>query len=1029
MATFTSATFIPQLQPYQPDLNLYSNLIQNKQSQYDSNWKSLNKVYGQYFYADLTRDDNIEKKDYLVDQINFNVGRLAGLDLSLQQNVSQATQVFKPFYEDKGLMKDMAWTKNFNMQVLKAQGFQGSANEKDRAMFWDTGLKELQYRRDEFKDTTAEKALNFQNVLYTPYVNVQDKALELAKEYGNIQTVEMSPDGRWVIKKTNGQVLEEPLQHLFEANLGNDPQVQAIYSTQAYVNRKDYAYSRAGEFGGDKNAAEMQYLEKNFNTLKGRSEKRHKQLSESSTAYENKIKDLQKQINEGNKDPQLQQQLDAYLENKSINDEVLSQSKKQLDKMNSGQSSTATTSTGFKNPFEDIETLRYMVDNGVAGSLLSRDLNEAAHIYAYRNSKVDMDANPYAILSDKHNYNMQEISQRHINNMEENQQKAQYDMELLKIKVGAERKMMVDKENVKAGRGMFDESGEYIPFEDQENSVLKVDTDGTATDELNQYDLSTQMFKRKSDENFTPYISDVTTTLDQLIKGGQMTQAQAGQILSTPNAPVTSLDEFVKKHNGNLAGFASLAGADGLQKINTNFNTFLKNNSNLSVVKNNMTKLQESSLKFTDYISYVKDNTKWRKDFANVVEVELARLGVADKSVTKLLHDDNGNLVTPETFAANVKKAGLNPEDQRTFLSKLNNVSENVLIYGSGGAAAGAAGGSFFGGIGAIPGAIGLGLSGVAAGLGKGVYESFISGPNADENLRSLYDNLVTASNKAWSNSNLIKGAPIGYEKKDGGGTGLAVQGVRSIQVNPFSSKGRYYWGSAMSDINKLDFTDDGNARISIEGRSADKYENATSENSAKYKTIIGELQRQMSRPSQGTDIFELSSAVIAAGDANKGAIIIRPSAKFLEQFRSTNSDEDNKLLSKDEYNNILKNGISVIANSNMLNNALLQENYKDPLAIRVDNSPNKSYTYTDPFDSRYRFQIDKNQLGTGDYSITTFYPIWNPETGDFIETSMTDNTVTAGNNLSNIRSQSIFQGFPAIRQMNDQNMRYYGTR
>ncbi|MFN9943582.1 MAG: hypothetical protein ACK56I_29330, partial [bacterium] len=144
MATFTSATFIPQLQPYQPDLNLYSNLIQNKQNQYDSNWKSLTKVDGQYFYADLTRDDNIEKKDYLVDQINFNVGRLAGLDLSLQQNVSQATQVFKPFYEDKGLMKDMAWTKNFNMQVLKAQGFQGSANEKDRAMFWNTGLKELQ---------------------------------------------------------------------------------------------------------------------------------------------------------------------------------------------------------------------------------------------------------------------------------------------------------------------------------------------------------------------------------------------------------------------------------------------------------------------------------------------------------------------------------------------------------------------------------------------------------------------------------------------------------------------------------------------------------------------------------------------------------------------------------------------------------------------------------------------------------------------------------------------------------------------
>lgn len=1024
MATFTSATFIPQLQPYQPDLNLYSNLIQNKQNQYDSNWKSLNKVYGQYFYADLTRDDNIEKKDYLVDQINFNVGRLAGLDLSLQQNVSQATQVFKPFYEDKGLMKDMAWTKNFNMQVLKAQGFQGSANEKDRAMFWNTGLKELQYRRDEFKDTTAEKALTFQNVLYTPYVNVQDKALELAKEFGNIETVEMSPDGRWVIKKTNGQVLEEPLQHLFQANLGNDPQVQAIYSTQAYVNRKDYAYSRAGEFDGDKNAAEMDYLEKNFKTLKGSSEKNYKQLSESSVAYDNKIKDLEKQIKDGNKDPKLQQQLDAYIENKSINDEVLSQSKKQLDKMNSGQSSTATTSTGFTNPYEDIETLRYMVDNGVAGSLLARDLNQAAHIYAYRNSKVDMDANPYAVMADKHKYNMQEIGQRHIYNMEENQQKAQYDMELLKIKVGAERKMMVDKENVKAGRGMFDESGEYVPFEDQENTFTETDSDGTATDETNQYDRAVNMFRKQSEKNFTPYINDVTTTLDQLIKGGQMTDAQAGQILSTPNAPVSSLSDFLKKHKGNLASFASTSGADGLEKIHSNFNTFLNNNSNLLVVKNNMSKLQASNLKFTDYIGYVKANTKWRQDYATVTENELARLGIADKAITQLLYNDKGDLVAPETFAANIKKAGLNPEDQRTFLSKLNNVSENVLIYGSGGAAAGAAGGSFFGGIGAIPGAIGLGLSGVAAGLGKGVYESFISGPSADENLRSLYDNLVSAANeKVWTNSKIIKTAPVGYEQTTDPGTGLATPSVRSINVNPFSSKGRYYWGGVVSDINKLDFKTTDETRISIKGRSVKAFDESAG--GAQYKPIIDELQRQMARPSSKTDLFKLSTAVIAAGDANKAAIIIRPSAKFLEQFRATNADGDNKILDKEEYDDILKNGLSIITNSNNLKNPLYEENFKDPLAITVDNSPNQTYTYTDPFDTRYQFQIQKNMLGTGDYSITTKYPVWDPNIGDFRDMSTTDNTLTAGNNLSNMRLQTLQQGWPTIRQMNEQNMQY----
>ena len=47
----------------------------------------------------------------MLTQIDFNLKRVAGLDLSLEQNVTQATQIFTPFYEDKFLMKDMAYTK------------------------------------------------------------------------------------------------------------------------------------------------------------------------------------------------------------------------------------------------------------------------------------------------------------------------------------------------------------------------------------------------------------------------------------------------------------------------------------------------------------------------------------------------------------------------------------------------------------------------------------------------------------------------------------------------------------------------------------------------------------------------------------------------------------------------------------------------------------------------------------------------------------------------------------------------------
>ena len=96
MATYLQGVtdFIPQYQPFTPDLNFYDTVLRTKQNQYDSNWKQLNKVYGQYFYADLTRDDNLKKKEELVKNIGFNLQRVAGLDLSLQQNVDQAVQKF-----------------------------------------------------------------------------------------------------------------------------------------------------------------------------------------------------------------------------------------------------------------------------------------------------------------------------------------------------------------------------------------------------------------------------------------------------------------------------------------------------------------------------------------------------------------------------------------------------------------------------------------------------------------------------------------------------------------------------------------------------------------------------------------------------------------------------------------------------------------------------------------------------------------------------------------------------------------------
>ena len=237
MATYLSGVtdYIPQFQPFQPDLNFYSNIMQTKQSQYDSNWNALNKMYGQYYHAELTRDENIEKKDEYLHNIEFNLKRVSQLDLSLEENVDQATQIFKPFYEDKNLVKDMAYTKNYSGQKNKAEIYNSSLDPKEHSRYWQEGVDYLDYKRQEFKDATTEEALGMQNVSYVPYVNTIEKAQQIAKDANlNVSKITWSDDHRWVIKTKNGDLLTEPLQKLFEARLGNDPEVQQVYGVKAY---------------------------------------------------------------------------------------------------------------------------------------------------------------------------------------------------------------------------------------------------------------------------------------------------------------------------------------------------------------------------------------------------------------------------------------------------------------------------------------------------------------------------------------------------------------------------------------------------------------------------------------------------------------------------------------------------------------------------------------------------------------------------------------------------------------------------
>ena len=403
-------SIIPSLQPADSGINVVANLLQLKQSQYDSNYKSLNKLYGQYYYADLTRKDNIEKRDNTVKQIDFDLKRIAGLDLSLEQNVNQAMQVFKPFYEDTALMKDMAWTKNFNMQLGEAEGLNKSMDLERKKLYWEEGVQALQFKRKEFMDASADEAMSFENPVYTPYVNVQAKSMEIFKDSG-ISIEKTTPNGGYLVKQKNGEILMEPLNNLLQAQLSADPAVKAVYDTKAYVNRKQWAAAHAQEFGGEKQA-EMKYLENAFGELKQDAEKNHASFQERSKVYDSKIADIEKQLKENGSNPILEKTLREYKSGKETNDAILGDYSKQIEFFNGAYSSSGNTSTGFKNPYADINSLRYVVDNSMSSDLFAQDIHKAAGSLVDRDMQLEYKADPFALIAKRHSVRMEEIRQQ-----------------------------------------------------------------------------------------------------------------------------------------------------------------------------------------------------------------------------------------------------------------------------------------------------------------------------------------------------------------------------------------------------------------------------------------------------------------------------------------------------------------------------------------------------------------------------------------------------------------------------------------
>jgi len=388
MATYIQGLtdYIPQIQPFQPDYNFLSNVLQTRQSKYDANYNQLSSVYTSLLNSPMSRPDDIKRKDEFFKNIDQNIKKVSGMDLSLQQNVDVAMKVFQPFYDDKSLVNDMVKTKQGQNAMAAHERYKNCIDTaKCGGEAWDEGLQEVQYKMDEFSKTTDEEALGFNMPEYTPYYNWKKEAIKLAKEQ-DFNVTQESVNGPWIVKDTNGNLVKGGLYSLYKNTYGKDARVSANYKTEAYVQRKNTVASTIGQFGSEE-AAERNYLNNMISSSGKRVEKMYNEFNNISTAMGEQTTALTKKAEGNGITPDEEDTLQSLFQKKEAIDYTTSQLEETHNAIHNNADNT------------ELVALRFRGDAAAAFENEQRDMMDFAGTMSRRGMSHTIDANPYALAT------------------------------------------------------------------------------------------------------------------------------------------------------------------------------------------------------------------------------------------------------------------------------------------------------------------------------------------------------------------------------------------------------------------------------------------------------------------------------------------------------------------------------------------------------------------------------------------------------------------------------------------------------
>jgi hypothetical protein len=997
MATYLQGVtdYIPEIQPFQPDYNFYMNVLQAKQNQYDSNYNKINSLYGELYNNPVTRDDSNKMKDDYLKKIDFELKRVSALDLSLDQNVTQATQVFKPFYENDHLMKDMALTKNYNRALGNAMALANSKDEKIRGTYWDTGIKAMQYRLDEFKNIAASDVLSFSNITYTPYANAQKKFMDMAKEYNlSVDITQTDKSGMYFIRQKNGELLIPSLQKMFMNAYVNDPELQKVYATQAYVNRKNEVEARSVKFNGDKVAAEKDYLQEQFRHLKNYVSEQATNANDSYTVTKNKNNSVETNVEQGDVHPKQSSYLQRLQQTLQVESFVKGHSD-QLNEDLNGASNTPSTQGPNQTvgglDLANMELARNKIDSGYANLLAERDINSASEIYANKDRIYDIKVNPVGLEGMRHAHNMQRDAAQNAFTMQRDKMKYDYDiaktkderefkLELEKAKIKVDEDKMYHQHLLDVGAAYYDKSGKFQIKNNFQNKDPYT-PGGTTNKEINFLKARKDHLFSVVDNDAAGYVGTFVNSIQSGIEGSnpEISNAELADILGT--TPAKARAEFKKikdeYYSNKSKSVRDLTISGKIFNYKNKFDKWSYANDGTSISRNYLSKAEEID-KIEDVKLYYRAYNETKKENYNKIQTNL----ISALNVTGLSDQLNKEIVKLY--------------NEKYLQGKIDGDRFEELVQGR---------------------MKQLGAKGKADGkggkyqavtktrtdaYGEGeqytVYE-YVKEKDPGRILQILND----AFHKTVKDGDPKTGMKSPFHTTNNG------KGGRSYEATPTSmdvnlgwkgSDGYQFFAQAVEDLNRTSFgTQDGLHGVSLKGPNKMKKDDYVApENIAKYKRLVNDLMHSSFKKQAGNPtMFKMTQHQIAMENEKVGAMTITFPREFLEK-QIKNGDYK---IDAAELESIYKNGITFMAPHTSWKNGMFAANKIDATQAIINMKGQMKYTNPE---NAGKFVIEHNPQDNT-YRYNAIYNLIDGD-GNLYQIKDTKSSQQFGNNFKEFKSE-----------------------